>query len=73
MKYTAEVFEAKFADLIPLEIGQLLTFLDMAHYTMVKNNTFNGGLPPAISLYSETNGLETVQRYGYEDYKIRLS
>ncbi|MEE2988468.1 MAG: carboxynorspermidine decarboxylase [Verrucomicrobiota bacterium] len=57
----------------PLEIGQRLTFLDMAHYTMVKNTTFNGVPLPAISLYSETNGLETVRRFGYEDYRMRLS
>ena len=57
----------------PLEIGQRLTFLDMAHYTMVKNNTFNGVPLPAISLYSETNGLETVRSFGYEDYRMRLS
>ena len=57
----------------PLEIGQRLTFLDMAHYTMVKNTTFNGVPLPAISLYSETNGLETVRSFGYEDYRMRLS
>ncbi|MEC8279104.1 MAG: carboxynorspermidine decarboxylase [Verrucomicrobiota bacterium] len=57
----------------PLEIGQRLTLLDMAHYTMVKNTTFNGVPLPAISLYSETNGLETVRSFGYEDYRMRLS
>ena len=57
----------------PLEIGQRLTFLDMAHYTMVKNTTFNGVPLPAISLYSEANGLETVRSFGYEDYRMRLS
>ena len=57
----------------PLKIGQRLTFLDMAHYTMVKNTAFNGIPLPAISLYSETSGLETVRRFGYEDYRMRLS
>ena len=57
----------------PLEIGQRLTFLDMAHYTMVKNTTFNGVPLPAISLYSENTGLENVRRFGYEDYRMRLS
>ena len=57
----------------PLEIGQRLSFLDMAHYTMVKNTTFNGVPLPAISLYSETTGLKTVRRFGYEDYRMRLS
>jgi carboxynorspermidine decarboxylase len=57
----------------PLEIGQRLVFLDMSHYTMVKNTTFNGVPLPAISLYSEAAGLETVRRFGYEDYRNRLS
>lgn len=57
----------------PLSIGQRLVFLDMAHYTMVKNTTFNGVPLPAISLYSEQNKLKTVRRFGYEDYRNRLS
>lgn len=57
----------------PLEIGERLVFLDMSHYTMVKNTTFNGVPLPAISLYSESLGLETVRRFGYEDYRDRLS
>lgn len=57
----------------PLEIGQRLIFLDMAHYTMVKNTTFNGVPLPAISLYSEKGGLETIRCFGYEDYRNRLS
>jgi carboxynorspermidine decarboxylase len=57
----------------PLEIGQRLVFLDMSHYTMVKNTTFNGVPLPAISLYSEHGGLETIRRFGYEDYRMRLS
>lgn len=56
-----------------LEIGQRLTFLDMAHYTMVKNTTFNGVPLPAISLYSKNKGLETVRRFAYDDYRMRLS
>lgn len=57
----------------PLEIGQRLVFLDMSHYTMVKTTTFNGVPLPAISLYSECDGLRTVRRFGYEDYRTRLS
>lgn len=57
----------------PLAIGQRLVFLDMSHYTMVKNTTFNGVPLPAISLYSESQGLETVRQFGYEDYRDRLS
>ena len=56
-----------------LEVGQRLAFLDMSHYTMVKNTTFNGVPLPAISLYSESKGLDTIRRFGYEDYRSRLS
>lgn len=57
----------------PLKIGQNLVFLDMSHYTMVKTSTFNGVPLPAISLYSESKGLQTVRRFGYADYRDRLS
>jgi carboxynorspermidine decarboxylase len=57
----------------PLEVGHRIVFLDMSHYTMVKNTTFNGVPLPAISLYSESDGLVTVRRFGYEDYRTRLS
>lgn len=57
----------------PLAVGQQLVFLDMSHYTMVKNTTFNGVPLPAISLYSDAAGLETVRRFGYENYRNRLS
>jgi carboxynorspermidine decarboxylase len=57
----------------PLKVGQRLVFLDMAHYTMVKTTTFNGVPLPSINLYSEAAGLETVRRFGYEDFRGRLS
>ncbi|MCB1675276.1 MAG: carboxynorspermidine decarboxylase [Halioglobus sp.] len=58
----------------PLEIGQRLIFSDMAHYTMVKTSTFNGTRLPAIALWnSQTDALETVKEFGYEDFKGRLS
>lgn len=44
----------------------------MAHYTMVKNNTFNGINLPAIVLYREQTGFEIVKQFGYEDFKSRL-
>lgn len=55
----------------PLKIGDRLVFTDMGHYTMVKNNTFNGINLPAIYLNGEGN-LREVKRFGYEDYKRRL-
>lgn len=57
----------------PLEIGQKLVFTDMAHYTMVKNSTFNGVPLPSIALFEPGRGVKVVRRFGYEDYRNRLS
>lgn len=57
----------------PLKPGDTLVFCDMAHYTMVKNNTFNGVNLPAIALYSEEKGMKVVKEFGYNDFKNRLS
>ena len=58
----------------PLKTGQKLIFGDMAHYTMVKNTTFNGVNLPAIYIYNSTTGeLRLIRKFGYEDYKSRLS
>ena len=57
----------------PLKPGDKLVFCDMAHYTMVKNNTFNGVNLPSIALFNEEEGLKVVRQFGYEDYKSRLS
>ena len=59
---------------VPLEPGQRIAFLDQAHYSMVKTNTFNGVPLPAIWLWdSETDELREVRNFGYEDFKGRLS
>ena len=57
----------------PLEPGDVLEFQDMAIYSMVKNNTFNGMALPDIVLEREDGSLELVRRFGYEDFKGRLS
>ncbi len=57
----------------PLNPGDRLVFCDMAHYTMVKNNTFNGVNLPAIALYSEKDGIKIVKSFQYEDFETRLS
>jgi carboxynorspermidine decarboxylase len=58
----------------PLQVGQRLMFGDMAHYTMVKTNTFNGTKLPAIALWdSATDELEIVREFSYETFKGRLS
>lgn len=57
----------------PLKEGDILTFEDMALYTMVKTNTFNGMKLPNI-VYRNSQGEETVVKsFGYEDFKNRLS
>lgn len=58
----------------PLERGQRLVFLDMAHYSMVKTNTFNGINLPAIAVRrAGAGGLEIVREFGYRDFRNRLS
>lgn len=58
----------------PLAVGDRLVFTDMAHYTMVKNTTFNGVRLPSIILYRpDSDSFETVREFGYEDFKGRLS
>jgi carboxynorspermidine decarboxylase len=59
---------------VPAEAGARFAFLDQAHYSMVKTNTFNGVQLPSIWLWdSETDGLECVKRFEYEDFRGRLS
>ena len=58
----------------PLQIGQKLVFTDMGHYTMVKTTTFNGVPHPDIDTYDpETDELRIIRRFGYEDFRNRLS
>jgi carboxynorspermidine decarboxylase len=45
----------------------------MAHYTMVKTNTFNGIRLPSIMLREPDGTLRTVRAFGYQDFKTRLS
>ena len=57
----------------PLFPGDRLVFCDMAIYSMVKNNTFNGIRLPDIILHKTEGTNETVRSFGYEDFKNRLS
>lgn len=57
----------------PLEVGSRLFFLDMAHYTMVKSNTFNGVRLPAIAIRDLSGSIRVVRTFGYENYRNRLS
>ena len=56
----------------PLKRGDTLAFEDMAIYTMVKNNTFNGMRLPAIVLEDKDGECRVVRQFGYEDFKMRL-
>jgi carboxynorspermidine decarboxylase len=56
------------------EPGRRIAFLDQAHYSMVKTNTFNGVPLPAIALWnSDTDALRLVRQFGYADFRDRLS
>ena len=57
----------------PLRPGDRLVFCDMAHYTMVKNNMFNGVNLPSIARFNEKEGIKIIRQFGYEDFKTRLS
>jgi carboxynorspermidine decarboxylase len=57
----------------PLKQGDRLVFCDMAHYTMVKNNMFNGVNLPSIALYNEKEGIKVIKKFSFEDYSSRLS
>jgi len=57
----------------PLKVGDKLVFCDMAHYTMVKNNTFNGINLPSIALFNEQEGIKIIKQFGYKDFEGRLS
>ena len=56
-----------------IKVGDKLIFEDMAIYSMVKNNTFNGIPLPDIVLLHKDGTTELVRRFGYEDFKGRLS
>ncbi|WP_298169993.1 carboxynorspermidine decarboxylase [Novosphingobium sp.] len=56
------------------EPGARFAFLDQAHYSMVKTTTFNGVPLPSIWLWdSETDALECVKRFSWEDFRARVS
>ncbi len=55
----------------PLKVGQELVFQDMAIYSMVKNNTFNGMPLPAIA-FMRQGECRIWKQFGYENFKCRL-
>ncbi len=57
----------------PLKAGDRLVFSDMAIYSMVKTNTFNGMPLPAIALRNRDGDCRILNRFGYMDFKGRLA
>lgn len=57
----------------PLQVGDRLVFCDMAIYSMVKNNTFNGMPLPSIAIADREGNVRCIHSFGYEDFKNRLS
>jgi carboxynorspermidine decarboxylase len=55
-----------------IKVKDRLIFEDMAIYSMVKNNTFNGMPLPSIALLHEDGDVEVVREFGYDEFKRRL-
>lgn len=54
-----------------LKIGDKIVFLDQAHYSIVKNTTFNGVRLPSLALLNSKNELKIVREFDYETYSER--
>ena len=55
-----------------LKVGDRLIFEDMALYTMVKTNTFNGMPLPDITVMEKGECI-LIKSFSYDDFKMRLS
>lgn len=56
----------------PLQVGDIVVFEDMIHYTTVKTNMFNGIYHPALKIEHEDGSIETLRTFTYEDYRNRM-
>lgn len=56
-----------------LKRGDRLVFTDMALYSFVKNTTFNGVELPSLVTFEKGGSVEVVRKFGYDDYKGRVS
>lgn len=56
-----------------LKPGDRIVFGDMIHYTMVKTTTFNGVHHPSIGIWTKEGKFKLIRKFGYQDYKNRLS
>ena len=57
----------------PLAVGDRISLLNAAGYTMVKKNWFNGVAMPAIAIRRKNGVVELVQSFDYADYVASLS
>lgn len=55
------------------QVGDRIVFEDMIHYTMVKTTMFNGVEHPSIVIVRRDGRTDLVRRFGYEDFKNRMS
>jgi carboxynorspermidine decarboxylase len=55
-----------------LKAGDQIVFEDMIHYTMVKTTFFNGVTHPSIGIWND-KGFRLVKKFGYKEYKQKLS
>lgn len=56
-----------------LKPGDKIVFEDMIHYTMVKTTYFNGVAHPSIGTWNNKDGFRLIRKFGYEDFKNKLS
>ncbi len=55
------------------QVGDVIEFEDMIHYTMVKTTMFNGVSHPSIAIKRLSGDIDIVRKFGYSDYKLRMS
>ena len=55
-----------------LNVGELIVFEDMIHYTTVKTTMFNGIHHPALGLWTTDNNAVIYKEFKYEDYRDRM-
>ncbi len=63
-------FMGSFSFDAPLKRGDKIVFQDMLHYTIVKNNSFNGVPLPSLARLDQ-QGFKILKSFSYEDYKDR--
>ncbi|GAA7079456.1 carboxynorspermidine decarboxylase [Helicobacter pylori] len=63
-------FMGSFSFDAPLKRGDKIVFQDMLHYTIVKNNSFNGVPLPSLAKLDQ-QGFKILKNFSYEDYKNR--